>query len=212
MFENLRSLRKPLYGISLAIGILSMIFSWVILLVAYSTVDIVEKSANQQIDATVGTITAVEGSISTIESEIDAADSTFTSIESSLESLEISFKSAGSTLSTFGNGLKGLTLLGVGGTYGDQFVSAGQELQQSGSQLGIAANSMQTHKSNIAELKANLGEVKDNLSNQRAKIANLKATIRDFFSNVKLGIIIMVVLLNGAFIVLGINSLAGLME
>ncbi|HLC68961.1 MAG TPA: hypothetical protein VJH24_03915 [Candidatus Bilamarchaeaceae archaeon] len=133
MLETLQRYRKLLYGLSLTIGVLGILVSWVLLFYFYSSIGTLEVSLTNQIEATDSTLAEVETSLTTVE----AALSAFVPLPAS-------------------------NLVGA-------------------------------------------------VQNQRSELTNLRQSMSDVFSTLRLIVLLLVFIIDILFVILGINSVAGLL-
>ena len=213
LLPQLKKLRKPMYGMSLIIGVMGIMLSWVLVLIFYSAIDGLESTLKDQIDAGANTFLQVEQTVSSVGNELDATNKTLSNFETSLISLKSSLNGAGDAASDLGSGLKLINLGPISlGSYGDKFVTVGTDLKSSATSLDATAKTFKEHKTNLGDTKTKILGISDGLKTQRTKFSSVKETVVNLFSSIKLGILLLVILMDGAFLMLGINSIAGLLE
>lgn len=213
MLDQLRKLRKPMRAISLAIGAAGIVLSWILILIFYSAIDSLENTLDDQIKAATNTVLAVENTVDSVGTELNSTRKTLSELETSLGSLEIALNDAGDASTNLGNGLKLVSIGPIGlGSYGDDFVSTGTSLKTSASSMGRTARSIEPHEANIADTSTRIDEISDSLRIQRLKLGKIKDSIVSLFSSLKLAILLLVLLMDMAFVMLGLNSIAGLLD
>ncbi len=213
MLKELKKLQKPMYSLSLLIGLVGIILSWALIWIFYSAIDNLEGTLRIQIDATSNTMSQVEQTVSGVGTEIDATNATLTGLETSLNGVKTSLNGMGTASTDLGNGLKVLSIGPLSlGSYADNFISVGTDMKASATAIGNTAKTFSDHKKNLAATKESIAGISQAIHTQRLKIGEIKTSIVSLFSSLKLAILLLVILIDMALFMLGINSVAGLLD
>lgn len=213
LLRELRKFRKPLYGISLMIGVVGIVLSWILLFIFYGAIDTVENTMKDQLDAAVATFTEVEETVVSVANELETTNETITSFQAAVIDTEGAMDTAGDAALGLGNGLNSIDLGVISlASYAEPFLSAGQQLKSSADSLNDVAISLDEHKTNLAGVSIQIGEISASLNSQKGALVTLKETMTGLFSTIKLALLLMIILVDSTFAILGINSIAGLLS
>ncbi len=200
-----------MYSLSLFIGLIGIVLSWILIFIFYSAIDTLESTLGTQIDAASTTMLQVQQTVDSTGAEIIAVNTTLVSFETSLTSIQGSLNQTGNVLSDLGLALRftgGLNL----GSFADSFASAGTDLKNSATEIGNTKNTFAAHRKNLADTSSKINGISQALGTQRSKLVGIKGSVSSLFSSLKLAILLLVILIDMAFLMLGINSIAGLLD
>ncbi|MDO8554194.1 MAG: hypothetical protein Q7S22_05280 [Candidatus Micrarchaeota archaeon] len=212
LLKQLKTFQKPMYGLSLIIGLIGIVLSWILIFIFYSAIDTLEGTLNVQIDTASETLLQVEQTVDGVGIELNTTNATLTGLEVSLNSVKNSLNGMGTAATDLGNGLKLVSLGPIGlSSYADNFISVGSDMKASAVSMGNTASTFVEHRKNLASTQSEILDISKAIHTQRLKIGSIKTSIVSLFSSLKLAILLLVVLMDMAFLMLGINSIAGLL-
>jgi chaperonin cofactor prefoldin len=148
MLEELEKIRKPLYGISIVIGALGILLSWILVFISYSAIDSLGRALNEQVDSIADTLAKAEEAAASVANEIDATNQSLADLETSLNELDTALDDSGDAFIVFGTDLQLIDR-----EIGSAFISAGDDLKTSATSTAVVADGLEQHGENLDDIK-----------------------------------------------------------
>ncbi len=210
--EMLKALKKPIYGVSILIGIIGIFVTLVIALIANGILDEGEKVVVLQLDATLGTINSIEDTFSSISDASEGINTTVSDTKEAMSSLKDGIELTGTGLKGFGGVLKTISL-GVAGlsSYGTQISDAGDSLSDAATKMESIEKDLEETSKSTEDIKLQINGIKDSVNQQGKVLSKSKDDILSIFEGLKMANILFAVMLLMMFSVLILNALGGLL-
>jgi len=208
---NLTSLRKPLRGLSLAIGLIGLFVLLIFSFMINDGLDRTEKSILNNLEETRQNLIEIEETLGTLEEGMDSADNAIETLQNSTGPLSEGLRTTGDALEVTAVALSVLDMVGVdifGAT--EKFGDAAQSMKSSADELSEAADAFKKQKTTLRTLKQDLARIKQGIASQRETLGETKAAVEDVFSLARLANIFFFFVIASMFVMLMLNSVAGL--
>jgi len=205
----LKGWKKILYGASIMIATIGSFTLLIFTFMLNDALDKTQASVLGAVDALQRDIGSIEDALISAESEIDNVNQTVDGLGSSLVPLSGSLVSLGDSVGGMASSISQTPILGVSvDTSGIQ--SAASSLKDSGVELGKTASGFEGHKQGIADMKAKVSEVRQSVSDQKASLSQTRKSLEDVFGLMKVANLLFFFVVVSMFVMLVINSAAGL--
>lgn len=208
---TVKSLRKPLRGISLAIGLIGLFVLLIFSFMINDALDKTEKSLLSNLEGIRQSLVEIEETLGTVGEGLDNTDDTMDALQNSTGSLSEGLRTTGDALQVTAVALSVLDTFGVdifGAT--EKFNNAAITMKASADELSEATDAFEEQKTTLGELKTDLADIKQGISFQRETLGQTKKSVEEMFSLLKLANIFFFFVIASMFVMLMLNSVAGL--
>lgn len=210
--DYLKSLKKPIYGISIFLGLIGIFITLIIALVANGIIDEGEKVVVVQLDAALGTINSIENTFASVSEASDGINTTVSDTKIAMDSLKTGVGSTGESLKSFGNALKTISLGIIGlSSYGTQISDAGDSLLDAATNMETIENDLEETKKSTEDIKIQVQEIKNSINQQGKVLSKSKENVVAIFEGLKMANILFAIMLIVMFVVLILNALGGIL-
>ncbi len=210
--EMLKSLKKPIFGLSILIGIIGIFVTMVIALVANGVIEEGEKVVVLQLDAALGTIDSVEDTFSSISDASEGINTTVSDTKAAMTALKEGIGTTGTSLKSFGGVLKTISLGVVGlSSYGTQISDAGDELTEAAAEMENIEKDLEETKKSTENIKLQINDIKNSIKEQGKVLGKSKSDIISIFEGLKMANILFAIMLLMMFSVLILNAIGGIL-
>jgi|GEM_PF-6992501 hypothetical protein len=208
--ETLKSLKKPIYGISLLLGLIGIFLTIIIAIVANGILEEGERTIVLQMNAAIGTIDSVESTVASVSEASGNINTTVSDTKAAIGSMKTGIGLTGTSLTSFGSAMKTISFGVVGlSSYGDQVTEAGAALTDAAEKMETVESDLEETAESTAEIKTQIIGIKESIDAQGDVLKNAKSDVISIFGSLKMANILFAVMLMLMFSVLIMNSLGG---
>lgn len=207
---ELAKLKKPIYALSLAIGLLGIFIAMIIAFVVNNSLDKTEYAISKSMDGAALIILNTETTLLSVENEVGTTNKSIAKIKASTAELSSGLKGTGTAISGFSDTLSLLSIAGAG------FASSATTLKNSSQSLINTATSLENlsknldeHQTNMGDIQKNIGKTRNELETQRKQMGQIKTTVTGIIGGIKLANLLLFVMFLAMFGILITNSIAG---
>lgn len=210
--EMLKSLKKPIFGLSILIGIIGIFVTLVIAFVANGVIEEGEKVVVLQLNAALGTIDSIENTFASISDASEGINTTVSDTKAAMASLKEGIGTTGSSLKSFGGVLKTISLGVVGlSSYGTQISDAGDALTEAATEMETVEADLEETKKSAEDIKLQINDIKNSIKEQGNVLGKSKSDIISIFEGLKMANILFAIMLLMMFSVLILNAIGGIL-
>lgn len=205
--------KKPLRMLSLLFACVGIFLSLVMAFLINDALGKTETILLKNVDSVYSILLNARDGVAAVESEISTAEKTITDVNSSIVSLSKGVEETSGAISGLGDSVSGLGVAGLllGSDLTKQLNGSAEYLLNSSISLKKISDSTTSHQKNINDLKSSLTKIKTDIANQAYAIKSTKKELSNIFGLIKIANIVVFVMFTMMFIVLILNSAAGLL-
>ena len=201
--------KKVLRGIALLFALAGSVVLLVFTFMINDALDRTEKSVVGNIEGIQGTLLDIENAVDKADQQLNATSRTLQSLEASFTPISEGLDSTGAALAGMSQTLSGISLLGV------NLGAQAAELEDAANSMFEASGSLEDtnfdeHTENVGELQLSLQSIKDDIRMQRQTLGETKRSVEEVIGLMKIANVLLFFVIISMFIVLMLNSTAGL--
>jgi hypothetical protein len=204
--------KKPIRILSLFFGFSGILISLIVTFLVNDALGKTEQMLLSNLDGVYSLLINVQGSVTSVESEVSTAANTIDDVNKSINSLALGVEQTSGAIGYLASSINQVSLVGlVLGDVGPKLNGSAEYMLNSSKSLKSISSSTSEHKQNILNLRSSLTRVKNDISTEAQKVQASKTQLSSVFGTLKLANIVLFVMFFILFLVLILNSIAGLL-
>lgn len=169
--------------------------------------DKIERTTISNIEAIEGTLFELVSTLETVKTEIDSTNATIDNLQKSFEPISNGLSSAGDSLLGIAETMSTISFFNLENE-ADKLEEAGNSMLEASKKIQLT--NFEEHNTNFVEISNSIEGIKNSIEKQRIELLGTKKTIKETITLAKIANILLFFVIIAMFVVLSLNSAAGL--
>ncbi len=202
--------KKLLYGVSIAIALCGSVILIAFTFLLNDAIDKTRDLTLTNVHEVQDDFTALDGALSSAEDELDVVNSTLSGLQGTFTPLESGLRKTGDAIGGMADAISAVPLIGQTVPLGD-LKAASASMKDAAAKLNDTSATFEQHKAGMSSLKDKVEGIRQSVSDQRATLDQTATSLADIFGLIKLANFLFFLVVISMFIMLVIDSAAGLL-